>query len=313
MRAQVSGIQEPLLPPRQGGLPTQLTEFLGFPVHRNITILSRQASAKMNDLQKWIAGFVLTAVLVVICYLWIDRPVALLAHDVHRIDLLVPTLRGIPVLAAPVAALALLVLSVRALLNRPLTPPYIVILLCTVSFFVTEGLKTYLKVAFGRPWPESWMGPHISFIRDGAYGFQPFHGGPAYTAFPSGHIAAVSAVLSVLWVWYPKFRPLYVLGIVATAIILVGINFHFVSDVIAGIFLGTSVGWITTAVWQAGVHPPADTPTGKIRGQDMPSPYPAPASATPKHLPRARPIENHDRRRRGAVDEISPIRRRNGR
>ena len=35
----------------------------------------------MSDLQKWIASFVLTVILVVICYLWIDRPVALLAHE----------------------------------------------------------------------------------------------------------------------------------------------------------------------------------------------------------------------------------------
>jgi membrane-associated phospholipid phosphatase len=137
-----------------------------------------------------------------------------------------------------------------------------------VSFFIVEGLKTYLKSAFGRTWPESWMGFHISFIRDGAYGFNPFHGGPAYTAFPSGHIAAVCAIVSVLWVCYPKFRPLYVLFVLLTAIALVVSNFHFVSDVIAGIFLGISVGWITTAMWRAGVHPPVDLSSTK-RGAGM--------------------------------------------
>ena len=222
----------------------------------------------MSDLQKWLASFVLTVVLVVICYVWIDRPVALLAHDVHRLDLLDPLLRRVPVAAAPLAGLALLVLAVRALTKRPLTRLHVVILLCAVSLFVAEGLKTYLKNAFGRTWPESWMGPNISFIRDGVYGFNPFHGGPAYTAFPSGHIAAVCAVVSVLWVWYPKFRPLYALFVVLTAIALVGSNFHFVSDVIAGIFLGTSVGWITTAMWRAGVHPSADLSTDKTSSED---------------------------------------------
>jgi membrane-associated phospholipid phosphatase len=218
----------------------------------------------MSDLQKWIVGFALTAVLVVVCYLWIDRPVALLAHGVHRMHLL-DAIRGyrIPVVVAPLAGLALLLLAVRALMKRALTRPYLVILLCAVSFFVAEGLKTYLKIAFGRTWPESWMGPHISFIRDGAYGFNPFHGGPAYTAFPSGHIAAICAVVSVLWVWLPRFRPLYVLTVLVTAISLIGVNFHFVSDVIAGIFLGISVGWITTAIWRAGVHPSADLSTDK--------------------------------------------------
>jgi len=211
----------------------------------------------MTDLQKWLASFVLTVVLVAICYLWIDRPVALLAHETRQflpLDLLP---RRLPVVAAPLAGATLLVLAVRALMRRPLTRPYAVLLLCTLSFFIAEGLKTYLKSAFGRTWPESWMGPHISFIRDGAYGFSPFHGGPAYTAFPSGHTTAVCAVVSVLWACYPKFRPLYVSCVLATAVAVVVANFHFVSDVIAGIFLGTSVGWITMAMWRAGVEDPS--------------------------------------------------------
>jgi membrane-associated phospholipid phosphatase len=143
-------------------------------------------------------------------------------------------------------------------MGRPLSRPYVVILLCAVSFFIVEGLKTYLKIAFGRTWPESWMGPHISFIRDGVYGFHPFHGGPAYTAFPSGHIAAICAIVFVLWACYPKFRPFYAIFVLVTAVALVVSNLHFVSDVIAGAFLGISVGWITIAIWRAGVHPPVD-------------------------------------------------------
>jgi len=210
---------------------------------------------EMTDLQKWLASFVLTAVLVVVCYLWIDRPVAQLAHETRRLVLLDPLPRRLPVVAAPLAAIVLLALAGRALRRRPLTRPYLVLLLCTLSFFVTEGLKTYLKNAFGRTWPESWMGPHISLIRDGAYGFNPFHGGPAYTAFPSGHTAAVGAVVSVLWFFYPKFRPLYALCVLLTAVVLVVTNFHFVSDVIAGAFLGASVGCITVAIWRVGVEP----------------------------------------------------------
>jgi membrane-associated phospholipid phosphatase len=215
-------------------------------------------STRMSDLQKWIASFVLTTVLVVICYLWVDRPVALLAHDAHRLSSLISLQYRVPLIMSPLAGLALLVLAVRALMGRPLSRPYVVILLCTVSFFIVEGLKAYLKVAFGRTWPESWMGPHISFIRDGVYGFHPFHGGPAYTAFPSGHIAAICAVVFVLWACYPKFRSLYTLFVVVTAIALVVSNLHFMSDVIAGAFLGISVGWITTATWRVGVHPRVD-------------------------------------------------------
>ena len=32
---------------------------------------------------------------------------------------------------------------------------------------------------------------------------------------------------------------------------LVGGNYHFLSDVIAGAFIGLSIGWIATVVWDA--------------------------------------------------------------
>ena len=92
-----------------------------------------------------------------------------------------------------------------------------VMLLCSLSFFVAEGIKTYLKLAFGRTWPETWIQGNPSLIRDGVYGFHPFHGGIGFTSFPSGHITAVCAVLSVLWICYPKFRPLYLIYVLTAA------------------------------------------------------------------------------------------------
>jgi membrane-associated phospholipid phosphatase len=49
-------------------------------------------------------------------------------------------------------------------------------------------------------------------------------------------------------------RPLYALATAAVAIALVGANFHFLSDVIAGAFLGVSVGWISVALWESGTR-----------------------------------------------------------
>ena len=35
---------------------------------------------------------------------------------------------------------------------------------------------------------------------------------------------------------------------------LVGANFHFVGDVIAGGYLGCFMGWLVVTVWERGVH-----------------------------------------------------------
>jgi membrane-associated phospholipid phosphatase len=54
----------------------------------------------------------------------------------------------------------------------------------------------------------------------------------------------------VLWIYYPAWRALYVLAVLAVATGLIGANYHFVSDVIAGAFVGVSSGWMTTSLWK---------------------------------------------------------------
>jgi membrane-associated phospholipid phosphatase len=215
----------------------------------------RPSNRASNDLTKWIVSLALTTVLILISDQWLDRPIAFFAHDhVRSFVELVPLASKVPELVAPLAGAALIAVAVRALAKRRLSHAQSVLLLCSLSFFVAEGIKTYLKVAFGRTWPETWIHGNPSLIRDGVYGFHPFHGGIGFTSFPSGHITAVCAVVSVLWICYPKFRPLYLLYVLTAAAVLVATNAHFLSDVIAGGFLGASTGWVATTIWQASVH-----------------------------------------------------------
>jgi membrane-associated phospholipid phosphatase len=115
---------------------------------------------------------------------------------------------------------------------------------------LAETAKAQLKFLFGRTWPESWMGNNPSFIRDGVYGFNFLHGEGAYQSFPSGHMAAACAVLSVLWIWHPRLKVLWAIGGIAVGVGLVGANYHFLSDVIAGGFLGVSAGWSVRSIWK---------------------------------------------------------------
>ena len=68
------------------------------------------------------------------------------------------------------------------------------------------------------------------------------------------------AAASVLWMSYPRYRPLVGAMAVAVAIGLIGANYHFVADVIAGGFIGWSTGWIAVLLWNAGLSPIAPEP-----------------------------------------------------
>jgi membrane-associated phospholipid phosphatase len=220
----------------------------------------------MNGLRNWSLGLLGTTVAVIVSYLWLDRPIAQVAHDELQRFHLFEKLTHIPDALTPLAVVAVLVLGLRGLTRQPLSRFQSVLLLSGASLAVVMILKVQLKLAFGRSWPETWMRNNPSFIRDGAYGFHPFHGGGAYASFPSGHAAMICTVMTVLWICYPRFRPVYGLCMAAVAVGLVGANFHFLSDVIAGGFLGISAGWIGVSLWEIGDRQVRPPPTDDVTG-----------------------------------------------
>jgi PAP2 superfamily len=129
------------------------------------------------------------------------------------------------------------------------------IVLSALSLAVSDVPENWLKFAFGRTWPETWVQDNPSLIRDGVHNFNPFHGGPGFAAFPSGHMVAICAIMSVFWVTWARFRPIYAICIGTVFIGELGANYYFVSDLVAGGFLGISVGWVTVALWNVGTHP----------------------------------------------------------
>ena len=222
----------------------------------------RPLAARMNPAQKWLMWLGITGCADVVSYVWLDRPIALWVHEhLHEYDLFAK-LPYIPEIISPLVILAFAAIGLWALSTRALSKLQTVAVLAAASLAVAAGVKDQLKLAFGRTWPETWVRDNPSLIRDGVYGFNPFHGGPGFAAFPSGHMTAICAVMTVLWICYPRYRVLYGIFIGAVAIGLVGADFHFLGDVIAGAFLGVSTGWLTVVLWERGQHHlrPAMTP-----------------------------------------------------
>ncbi|HXW23317.1 MAG TPA: phosphatase PAP2 family protein [Xanthobacteraceae bacterium] len=210
------------------------------------------SSAAARRVTAWLIALAVTIAVVAACYAWLDRPIAFFAHDELRNAALFAELPKTSEWFAALALIIVAVLGLRGLTGRPLSKPESVALLCALSLMAAAAVKSYLKFAFGRTWPETWIDNNASLMRDGVYGFNFFHGGRGYEAFPSGHTAAAFAVVTVLWMCYPRWRPLYSLIAAAVVVGLVGANFHFLSDIIAGAFIGASAGWIAVLMWQAG-------------------------------------------------------------
>jgi membrane-associated phospholipid phosphatase len=193
-------------------------------------------------LRRSLIGLAVCAAAVLVCYLFIDRTVATFVHG-HKLTSH-PALKWLTLVPPIVQAwspAAIAVLLVRRGFG-PFRRCEVAALTACVSLIVADQVRESLGYVFGRYWPETWIDNNPSFIKDGAYGFHPFHGGSAYGSFPSGHMARAVGLVSVVWITYPGWR--WACGLVWLAIAagLLGMNYHFVSDVIAGSFVGGVVG-----------------------------------------------------------------------
>lgn len=193
-------------------------------------------------LRQSIVALAVAAGLVVLGYFFVDRQVAWFVYD-HRIYH-INVLRWLT-LPEPIAQtwspLALALLACRRA-RGPLYRCEVTLFAACVALIIADQFRESLQTPFSRLWPDTWIDNNPSLIRNDEFGFFPFHGGAGYASFPSGHTARALAALAVLWIAYPRLRWISVTLAAIFGGSLIGMNYHFVSDVIAGGFLGAIVG-----------------------------------------------------------------------
>ena len=176
----------------------------------------------------------------IVAYLWLDKPIAFWVFDnqLNHIYFL-KQVRFIPVILAGMAFIAFFWLMFRFCQEKFGYKERTALLLVN-AIALTYFFKSALKVIFGRYGPITLLHykPSLFGVNEGKYGFNWFHAGIGYGAFPSGHAAVMAAGMMALSLSYPKWRWFFFLLWVVVAINLVGMNYHFVSDVIGGGVLG---------------------------------------------------------------------------
>ncbi len=191
--------------------------------------------------------------LVVLAYYFADRQLAVALKPITGGVKLFPWLTYIVRVLGPLASIGAAVVAARALARGSLTPAEAAILRVSCAILIAWALKEELKWAFGRTWPETWLKPaNPSFFGDGTYGFFPFHGGQAYASFPSGHTTAITALAGSLWCLCPKLRWLGIVLTLCVVIGLLGADYHWLSDIVAGGILGVTTGVAAAKIGREG-------------------------------------------------------------
>jgi membrane-associated phospholipid phosphatase len=209
--------------------------------------------------QNSLIAVLVCVVLVTLCFYFVDRPVAHFVHhhEINQIALLW-WLQAWPSLVQAWVPAVLTILALR----RAFGPFYQwerALLAAAVAIVLAEQCKDSLAYCFGRYWPETWTpDKNLSLITNGEFGFHPFHKGIAYESFPSGHTARTASLAAVLWIAYPRWCWVGIVATLAVVVGLLGMNYHFVGDIIGGAFVGAWVGIYTAHFARLG--PESDRP-----------------------------------------------------
>jgi membrane-associated phospholipid phosphatase len=191
----------------------------------------------------WFVAMLVTAALVAFAFKHVDLPVlAVLAPFSHHIARLGDHLGSVVILS--LEAMVFLALSVARILRGTISRLGRALAAACVSSICVYAINaSVLKVMFGVVSPGDVLtgSAHVAHL---------FHGTPD-SSFPSGHMALAAGFAGVLMRHYPKFVvPLSGLLAVVAGLLIVG-SWHFVSDVLAGAFIGLTTGLLAAEVWLA--------------------------------------------------------------
>jgi len=189
----------------------------------------------------WPLSLVACAAVVAFLFVRIDVPTALRFWNAGR--LLSPLSEGFGVTVILSAESAVILFTVLARLVRG----HISVFAETLAIACLASMCAYvindhvLKVFFGVPTP-------TDVIHGARHSFNLWMGSEN-SSFPSGHMALAGAFAGVFMRLYrASIWPLSALLLLAALLLLVG-DWHFLSDIIAGAFLGTSAGALAGEGW----------------------------------------------------------------
>jgi membrane-associated phospholipid phosphatase len=193
--------------------------------------------------RNWLLAAAATVIATPVCVAYLDRPLAEY-FDLHvrHTDFWNGLYSALfPLGLVPVAAMLFLFgCGTWALSGRPLSDSLRVPLLCSWATMWAIAIETILKRIFGRGWPDP------TYVRDHLYGFHLLQGGHEHwNSFPSGTALVSCAIAAVLCNAMPSWRLLVIVLVIILCAAIVVTNLHWLGDMLPGMFLGTSIGWMT--------------------------------------------------------------------
>lgn len=191
----------------------------------------------------WVLSLLICALAIAVAFLYFDVPIARRVYGILGSAKSLATGFASAVLLGFEASVALVLVIIR--ITRGHLSPFreTTLLACLTSICAYAINDSTLKFFFAVPNPAAVLHgtPHAFNLLSGS----------SQSSFPSGHMVIAGAFAGVfIRLYRTSILPFSVLLLVAAVLLIAG-DWHFVSDVIAGTFVGISAGLLAGEVWLA--------------------------------------------------------------
>jgi membrane-associated phospholipid phosphatase len=175
--------------------------------------------------------FAVTLLLIFLSYHFVDIPVAIFCKQLDKNILSVfEWITELGVSTWYLVASLCLFLIFRFFRKNRLYANRALFIFAAVALSGIAAILVKLTVARYRP---------TLFFEKGLYGFDFFHVTYEYNSFPSGHVATIFSLAAAVSLFWPKYRIYFFVAAFAVALSRIVLTSHYVSDVIAGAFVGS--------------------------------------------------------------------------
>ena len=112
-----------------------------------------------------------------------------------------------------------------------------------INIITSYCIIHFLKYVLGRVSVRNGSNYKMEVIADySRYGFHMFSN---HSSFPSGHITLITTAMVTLLFFYPKFRTGCIGIIILSSALVLYLDLHYLSDIIAGLYLGITIPFCT--------------------------------------------------------------------
>lgn len=181
--------------------------------------------------------------LIIISYFYLDLPLALWLQKLYPSFLYV-FFHWVTILGSPWFNLG--IISILAIITLFINIPIRFrksILSLIIAIVVSYVAYRLLKVVFGRARPSQYFENHL-------YGFYWWQFKNKMWSFPSGHATNIGVTMTALSYYWPRYQYLFLLIVILVCFSRLVLEAHYLSDVLAGVFLGMGITALICHKWK---------------------------------------------------------------